>query len=78
MAVYHLSVGRTNVVVDDRLIAKAMELYEFRTKREAIDFALRRLVGDPVDPYEAALALEGIGWEGDLDAMRSSEPIEEF
>lgn len=69
--------GRTNVVVDDRLIAKAMELYRFRTKREAIDYALRRLVGDEVDPYEAALALEGIGWEGDLDAMRSGDSIEE-
>ena len=62
--------GRTNVVLDDRLIARAMELYEFRTKREAIDYALRRLVGDLVDPYEAALAHEGVGWEGD--------PIEEF
>jgi Arc/MetJ family transcription regulator len=70
--------GRTNVVLDDRLIARAMELYEFRTKREAIDYALRRLVGDLVDPYEAALALEGIGWEGDLEAMRSGDPIEEF
>lgn len=68
--------GRTNVVVNDRLIEKAMELYEFRTKREAIDYALRRLVGEDVDPYEAALALEGIGWEGDLDAMRSGDPIE--
>jgi Arc/MetJ family transcription regulator len=70
--------GRTNVVLDDRLIARAMELYEFRTKREAIDYALRRLVGDLVDPYKAALALEGIGWEGDLEAMRSGDPIEEF
>jgi Arc/MetJ family transcription regulator len=70
--------GRTNVVVDDQLIEKAMELYEFRTKREAIDYALRRLVGDAVDPYEAALALEGIGWEGDLDAMRRSDPIPEL
>ena len=70
--------GRTNVVVDDELIAKAMELYELRTKREAIDYALRRLVGGVEDPYEAALALEGIGWEGDLDAMRSGDPIEEF
>jgi Arc/MetJ family transcription regulator len=70
--------GRTNVVVDDQLIEKAMELYEFRTKREAIDYALRRLVGESVDPYEAALALEGIGWDGDLDAMRRSDPIPEL
>jgi Arc/MetJ family transcription regulator len=76
--VYNLHMGRTNVVVDDELIAKAMELYEFRTKREAIDYALRRLVGGVDDPYEAALALEGIGWAGDLDEMRSGDPIEEF
>ena len=61
--------GRTNVVVDDKLIEKVMRLYGLRTKREAIDFALRRLV-DGRDPYDAALALEGIGWDGDLDAMR--------
>lgn len=70
--------GRTNVVIDDHLMAKAMELYSFRTKREAIDYALRHLVGDEVDPYESALALEGIGWDGDLNAMRSGDPIEEI
>ncbi len=67
--------GRTNVVVDDELIEKAMGLYRLRTKREAIDFALRRLVGEP-DPYAAALALEGTGWEGDLDEMRDSDSLE--
>ena len=70
--------GRTNVVLDDELINKAMELYEFRTKREAIDYALRYLVGEKIDPYEAALALEGIGWTGDLEGMRRSDPIPEF
>jgi Arc/MetJ family transcription regulator len=60
--------GRTNVVVDDELIGRVMQLYGLRTKREAIDFALRRLL----TPYTQrdALDLEGIGWEGDLDAMR--------
>jgi Arc/MetJ family transcription regulator len=29
--------ARTNVVVDDDLITKVMQLYGFRTKREAID-----------------------------------------
>jgi Arc/MetJ family transcription regulator len=66
--------GRTNVVVDDELIARVMELYELPTKREAIDFALRRLVS----PYTQrdALDLKGIGWEGDLDAMREGRVFE--
>lgn len=40
------------------------------TKREAVDLALRRLVGTPLTP-EFVRGLEGIGWEGDLDEMRS-------
>ena len=27
----------------------------------------------PADPYAASLALEGAGWEGDLDEMRDSD-----
>jgi Arc/MetJ family transcription regulator len=66
--VYDEDVSRTNVVVDDRLIEKAMRLYGLKTKREAIDFALRRLVGEyePID----MLDLQGMGWEGDLDELR--------
>ena len=61
--------GRTNVVVDDELLEKAMKRYNLKTKREAIDFALRRLVGEyrPMDILE----LEGMGWEGELEDMRS-------
>lgn len=63
--------GRTNVVVDDELIARVKRIYGARTTREAIDIALRRLVGDiSDDPYAGLLALEGIGWDGDLDEMR--------
>jgi Arc/MetJ family transcription regulator len=69
--------GRTNVVVDDALVAKVMGRYGLRTKREAIDFALRRAAGTQ-DPYELALSLRGSGWDGDLAAMRDSDPIEEF
>lgn len=64
---------RTNVVLDQDLVERAMELYGFPSKREAIDYALRRLVG--YDPA-SILELEGIGWEGDLDEMRG-DAIEE-
>jgi Arc/MetJ family transcription regulator len=70
MKVYDSDMGRTNVVVDDDLIERAMRLYNLKTKREAIDLALRRLVGEykQIDILE----LEGMGWEGDLDEMRES------
>ncbi len=71
LLVYRECMGRTNVVVDEVLIERVKRIYGARTTREAIDIALRRLVGDiSDDPYAGLLALEGIGWEGDLDEMR--------
>ena len=62
--------ARLNVVVDEALIRRAMRLYGLPTKRAAIDFALRALVGGR--PPRDTLDLEGAGWDGDLSRMRSS------
>ena len=35
---------RTNIVIDDQLVADAMKLSGARTKREVVELALRRLV----------------------------------
>lgn len=35
---------RTNIVLDDKLLGEAMRLAKVRTKREAVDLALRRFV----------------------------------
>ncbi len=35
---------RTNIVLDDRLVAEAMKLTKAHSKREAVDLALRELV----------------------------------
>jgi len=59
---------RTNVVLDQELVEKAMERFGFRTKREAIDYALRRLVTG-YEPHDM-LDMIGIGWEGNLDELR--------
>ena len=59
---------RTNIVIDDALVRRVMRLYGLKSKREAVDFALRRAAGG--DPHERALALEGSGWEGDLERLR--------
>jgi Arc/MetJ family transcription regulator len=61
--------ARTNIDLDEPLVDEVMRRYHLHSKREAVHFALQRLVGDPMT-LEEALAMEGSGWEGDLDAMR--------
>jgi Arc/MetJ family transcription regulator len=65
---------RTNIEIDDVLVDRAMRLYRLRSKREAVDLALRRLVGETMS-REEMLASEGSGWSGDLDEIRSPEEI---
>lgn len=50
-----------------------MRRYSLSTKKEAVDLALRRLVGVPLTK-EFLLGLRGTGWSGDLDAMRDDAP----
>jgi len=63
-------VGRTNIDIDDDVIGRVQALYGLRTKKEAVDFALRRLLVDPMSADDAR-AMRGSGWEGDLDQMRN-------
>jgi len=75
--VYAAPVGRTNIEIDDDLIGRAMRMYRLPSKREAVDLALRRLVGEPMN-REEMLAAEGRGWAGDLDEIRSREEVPEL
>lgn len=65
--------SRTNIDIDDVLAAEVMRRFGLTTKRAAVDLALRRLVGSPLS-REFLLGLEGVGWEGDLDDLRSDRP----
>ncbi|HEY4006799.1 MAG TPA: type II toxin-antitoxin system VapB family antitoxin [Pseudonocardia sp.] len=69
--------SRTNIDIDDELVAEAMRKYGFRTKKEAVDMALRRLVGPRLSP-EFFESLRGIGWDGDLDEMRNNMSPHQF
>ena len=60
---------RTNIEINDELIARAMRVSGIRTKRAAVEEGLRLLVRVR-EQAEARKALKGLGWEGDLDAMR--------
>ena len=62
---------RTNVDIDDQACAEVMRRYQLATKREAINLALRMLATESAS-VDDARALRGSGWEGDLNAMRSS------
>lgn len=65
------SVARTNLELDEELVTEAMRRYGLPSRRAAVDFALRRLVGDTMTRQEA-LAMEGAGWDADLNEIRAS------
>jgi Arc/MetJ family transcription regulator len=69
-------VSRTNIELDDELVERAMRLFHLRTKREAVQLALERLVDRPMTKDEM-LAMQGTGWEGDLDAIREGTGVTE-
>lgn len=71
MCIHHQNVHtmRTNIVIDDKLMADALKLTGLRTKREAVELGLKTLLktGRQADVKR----LRGrIAWGGDLDAMR--------
>jgi Arc/MetJ family transcription regulator len=73
--VYDWCMARTNIDLDDKLIAEVMRRFGVSTKKEAVDLALRRLVGEPLTS-EFLLGLEGVGWDGDLERLRREKPDE--
>jgi Arc/MetJ family transcription regulator len=62
--------GRTNIVLDERLLRQAMRVTGARTKRQAVDLALRELVAR-ADAYRALRRLKGaLAWHGDVAVWR--------
>ena len=60
---------RTNVVIDDDLMNRALRSGDFRTKRAAIEQGLKLLV--QINSQKKIMKLKGkIHWEGDLESMR--------
>jgi Arc/MetJ family transcription regulator len=62
---------RTNIEIDDQLMARAMRSSGATTKRAAVEEALRLLV--KTHAQTAVRQLKGkVQWEGDLDQSRRS------
>lgn len=61
---------RTNVVIDDRLLAQAQRLTGLSTTREVLEEGLKLLVR--LKRQEKVKAWRGkLRWDGDLEAMRT-------
>ncbi|MDQ3753013.1 MAG: type II toxin-antitoxin system VapB family antitoxin [Actinomycetota bacterium] len=62
---------RTNIEIDDEVLEEVRQLTGIKTKREAVDLALRELVAR--HRRLEILTLRGkVHWEGDLDESRQN------
>ena len=60
---------RTNIVIDDKLMRDALRTSGLKTKREAVEHALRTLVR--LNQQSEIRRFRGkLQWEGDLDTVR--------
>lgn len=67
---------RTNIVIDDDLMSRAMTVTGITTKREVVEEALRVLIR--TTEQKAILGLRGkIKWDGDLNEMRQGRYLHE-
>jgi Arc/MetJ family transcription regulator len=64
------AVTRTTIDIDDDLLAAAMAATGFGTKRAVVEEALRGLVRRQLQK-QAIADMAGLGWDGDLSALRS-------
>jgi len=63
---------RTNIVIDDQLMADALKATGLETKKEAVEEGLKLLVRQ--NKQQAIRKLRGkLKWEGDLDEMRGAK-----
>ena len=61
---------RTNIVIDDELMANALKITGLRTKREAVELGLKTLI--KLKKQEQIRKFRGkLAWKGDLEKMRS-------
>jgi len=63
---------RTNIEIDDKLMADTLRVTGLKTKREAVELGLKTLLR--LRRQEEIRAFRGkLDWKGDLEAMRLDE-----
>lgn len=63
---------RTNIFIEDDVMADAMAALGTTTKRETVHEALRQAIR--LKRQKGLMRLWGLGWEGDLEEMRADKP----
>jgi Arc/MetJ family transcription regulator len=63
---------RTNIEIDDDLIDTVMKQNGLKTKKDAVDFALRKVVRR-IPTIEEIRSLEGIGFPYTNDELEASD-----
>jgi Arc/MetJ family transcription regulator len=60
---------RTNIVIDDNLMAEALKLSQLKTKKAVVETGLRLLIR--IKKQERIKSIRGkLNWDGDLEKMR--------
>lgn len=63
---------RTNIEIDDSLMADALKATGLKTKKETVELGLKALV--KLNKQSTIRALRGkLKWEGDLNKMRTNK-----
>lgn len=63
---------RTNIEIDDSLMAEALAATGIKTKREAVELGLKTIIR--LKQQEHIRQFRGkLDWEGDLDHMRTGQ-----
>ena len=60
---------RTNIVIDDKLMAEALRVTAVRTKREAVELGLKTLLQSKRQA-DVKRQRGKVAWQGDIEAMR--------
>lgn len=63
---------RTNIIIDDTLMADVLKATGVKSKREAVELGLKTLL--LLKQQEAIKAFKGqLKWDGDLEKMRTDQ-----
>jgi Arc/MetJ family transcription regulator len=63
---------RTNIIIDDKLMAKAINASGYKTKKETVEEALKLLIAMK-NQAKIRKCRGKLNWEGDLDKMRTDK-----